>query len=185
MLTGLHAARRSQLALGFATGVAFGFILHRSRVADYDVLIGQLLLRDFTVLKVMISAVITGMLGVHALVSLGFARLHPKPGSLGGTVIGSLIFGAGFALLGYCPGTVAAAAASGRLDALLGGLPGIVAGAGLFAWAYPGLRRGVLRRGWFGELTIPGMLGAGRWAVVVPAALLLTAFLVLMEISGL
>ncbi len=185
MLTGLHRRKNAQMLLGLATGIAFGFLLHRGRVTDYGVLVGQLLLEDFTVLKVMMSAVTTGMLGVHALVSLGFARLHPKPGSLGSTVIGSLIFGAGFGLLGYCPGTVAAAAAGGRLDALLGGLPGIVVGAGLFARAYPGLRKAVLGRGWFGELTIPEMLGVGRWAVVVPMALLLIACLVLVEVLGL
>lgn len=185
MLTGLHRRKKAQLLLGLATGIAFGFLLHRGRVTDYGVLLGQLLLEDFTVLKVMMSAVITGMLGVHALVSLGLAKLHPKPGSLGTTVVGSLIFGAGFGVLGYCPGTVAAAAGSGELDALLGGIPGIVAGAGLFAWAYPWLRKVVLRRGWFGELTIPVMLGVGRWAVVVPTAVLLTGLLVLLEASGL
>jgi uncharacterized protein len=185
MLTALHRRKGAQLALGLAMGIAFGFLLHRGRVTDYGVLVGQLLLEDFTVLKVMISAVITGMLGVHALVSLRLAVLRPKPGSFGTTVLGSIVFGAGFGILGYCPGTVAAAAGSGELDALFGGLPGIVAGAGLFAWAYPALRKAVLRRGWFGELTIPVMLGVGRWAVVVPAAALLTGLLVLLESSGL
>jgi len=52
------------------------------------VIIGQLLLTDFTVVKVMLTAVVTGMIGVHFLRSLGLAELHPKPGSMGSTALG-------------------------------------------------------------------------------------------------
>ena len=49
-----------QLALGLAFGVVFGFLLQKGGVAKYHILIGVLLLEDFTVIKVMLSAIIVG-----------------------------------------------------------------------------------------------------------------------------
>lgn len=174
-----------QLLIGLLIGVAFGFLLQRGGVTYYDVIIGQLLWQDFTVVKIMISAVITGMIGIHAMKSLGWVELHPKPGSAGMTVIGGLIFGVGFGLLGYCPGTLAGAVGQGQLDAMLGGLLGILAGAGLFALLYPRLDAGILKLGSFGDLTFPRLFKVNHWYVVIPVACLLTALLVWMETAGL
>jgi hypothetical protein len=185
MLSGLHRRRSSQLVFGLLMGVVFGFLLHKGGVTDYDVIIGQLLLTDFTVVKVMLSAAVTGMLGVYFLRSLGAARLHPKPGSIGSSVIGGLIFGLGFGVLGYCPGTVAGAVGRGALDALLGGVPGMLIGAGLLAAAYPRLQRSVLRWGDFGTLTLPQLLKVSAWAVVLPVAAALVGVLLLLERAGL
>ncbi len=177
MLERLHGRRGFQLLLGFVFGIAFGFLLHKGGVTDYDVILGQLLLRDFTVLKIMLSAVVVGMLGIHALRGLKLARLQPKPGSPGSTVIGGLLFGLGFATLGYCPGTLAGAVGSGRLDALVAGVPGILFGAWLFAVLYPRLHKLVLAPGDFGELTLPQLLRVNAWVVVLPLALLIAGFL--------
>ncbi|MHB8995842.1 MAG: DUF6691 family protein [Armatimonadota bacterium] len=175
-LRSLHGNHRRQLWLGLLLGVIFGFLLHKGGVTDYNVLLAQLLLQDFTVIKVMLSAIIVGMIGVHLLRSLGLVQLHPKPGSVGTVVIGGLLFGVAFGLLGYCPGTGLAAAAHGTLDALAG-VAGMILGAGLFAWLYPWLLPRVLQRGDFGELTLPQLLRASPWAVIVPLALLLTGLL--------
>jgi len=185
MLSRIHSQRKLQLLLGLVTGIAFGFLLQKAGVTRYDVIIGQLLLVDFTVVKVMLSAVITGMLGVHFLRSLGLARLHPKTGSVGSSVIGGLIFGVGFAVLGYCPGTLAGAIGNGFLDALVGGLPGILIGSGLFAALYPRLDRAILNKGDFGDITLPGLLKVNPWVVVIPTAALLTGLLLWMESAGL
>src|SRR5512139_1520705 len=106
MLKALHAKQDVQLIIGLVVGVLFGFLLQKGGVTKYDVIIGQLLLTDFTVVKVILSAMVTGMIGVHLLRSRGLAQLHPKPGSFGSIVIGALIFGVGFGILGYCPGTL-------------------------------------------------------------------------------
>lgn len=185
MFTSLHSRKPAQLVLGLLIGVGFGFLLQKGGVTTYDVIVRQLLLRDFTVVKIMLSAVVTGMLGVHALRSLNLARLHPKPGSFVASAVGGLIFGVGFGVLGYCPGTVAGAVGQGWLDALLGGVPGLLAGAGLFAAFYPRLERGMLRRGDFGELTFPQLFGVNPWVVVAPAAVLIAGLLVWMEKAGL
>jgi hypothetical protein len=176
---------RSQLFWGFVFGVAFGFLLQKGGVTKYDVIISQLLLEDFTVIKIMLSAVITGMLGIHLMKSLGWIELKPKAGSWGKNAIGGLIFGLGFALLGYCPGTIAGAIGNGYLDALVGGLAGILLGSGLFAAAYPKLRKGVLKKGDFGDLTLPRLLKVNDWIVIVPLSGLLILFLYLLERAGL
>ena len=184
MLTALYQNRRSQLAIGLLLGAAFGFLLHKGGATEYDVILGQLLLEDFTVVKIMFSAVITGMIGVHALRSVGLAQLHPKPGSWGASALGGLVFGVGFAVLGYCPGTVAAAVGRGALDALFAGVPGILLGAGIYAALFPSLKRTVLSWGDFGEATLPQLLRLHPWAVVPPFAGGLALFLYALERGG-
>jgi hypothetical protein len=170
--------------MGLLFGILFGFMLQKGGVTNYDVLMGQLLLTDFTVVKVMLSAVITGMVGIEILRSRGLVTLHPKPGSLGTSAVGGLIFGAGFALLGYCPGTMAGAVGEGRLDALAGGVPGVIFGAWLFAIIYPKLPTSLLEWGDVGESTFPALLKRAPWVIVLPASLILTGLLVLLERGG-
>ena len=185
MLTRLHSRKGLQLAMGLMVGIVFGFLLQKGGVTRYDVILGQLLMVDFTVVKIMLSAVITGMIGIHLLVSLDMAQLHPKPGSIGASVIGGLIFGVGFAILGYCPGTVGGAAGHGYLDALFGGVVGILIGSGFFAALYPRLEAGILHKGDFGELTVPQVLKVNPWAVVIPAVIVMAGFLFVLEKAGL
>lgn len=179
----LHAKNKLQLVLGLLAGIIFGFLLQKGGVAKYDVIIGQLLLKDFTVVKIMLSAVVVGMIGVYLMKELGLVRLHPKPGSIGMTVIGGLIFGIGFALLGYCPGTISAAIGQGNLDALLGGLVGIIIGSGIFAHLYPGLE-GFLKKGWFGEITLPELFKVNSWVIIIPLCLFIALFLYIIESAG-
>jgi hypothetical protein len=176
---------RSSLAWGLLFGIIFGFLLQKGGVTKYDVIIGQLLLEDFTVIKIMLSAVVTGMIGIHLMKSLGWIQLNPKSGSWGKNAIGGLIFGLGFALLGYCPGTIAGAIGNGYLDALVGGLTGILLGSGLLAAAYPSLRTGILKKGDFGHLTFPRLLKVNDWIVIIPLSGLLILLLYLMERAGL
>jgi hypothetical protein len=118
-----------------------------------------------------------GSIGVYALRAFGLARLHPKPGSFGASVLGGLVFGVGFAVLGYCPGTVAGAVGQGSMDALFGGVLGIVLGSGAFAVAYPRLSRGVMSVGDFGDVTLPRLLKVNDWVVVLPMSFLIVLLL--------
>ncbi len=185
MLNTLHGNKKMQLTLGLLMGIVFGFLLQKGGVTQYDIIIGQLLLKDFTVVKIMLSAVLVGMIGVHFLGGIGLAKLHPKAGSIGASVIGGLIFGIGFGILGYCPGTVAAAAGTGALDALLGGVVGILLGAWLFALAYPKLQGTILNKMDFGELTLPQLFKVNQWIVVFPVAILIILLLLLIAKAGL
>ena len=181
MLKALHEKHKLQLIIGLGIGIGFGFCLQKGGVTNYNVIIGQLLFTDFTVVKIMLVAMLTGMISVHLLKSLGLAELHPKPGSFGSSVIGGLIFGVGFGTLGYCPGTVAGAVAQGSLDALFGGVVGILIGAGIFAALYPKLEKGILKKGDFGTLTFPELLKVNAWVIVIPVAVFVAALLYLLR----
>lgn len=175
---------KAQLVWGLVFGIVFGFLLQKGGATKYDVILGQLLLTDFTVLKIMLSAVVTGMLGLHVMKRVGWVQLKPKSGSWGKNAIGGLIFGVGFAVLGYCPGTIMGAIGNGSLDALVGGLAGILIGSGLLAALYPRLKGGVLRLGHFGDVTLPKLLKVNDWVVIAPLSILLVLSMVLMESAG-
>lgn len=185
MFSALHGNRPVQLLIGLGTGFLFGFLLQKGNVTEYNVIVGQLLFQDFTVIKIMVTAMVTGMIGVHLLRDLGLAQLHPKQGSLGMTLVGGLIFGVGFAVLGYCPGTIVAAVAHGKLDALVGGLGGIIVGTGLFAHAFPFLSKTILHKGDFGTATFPELFKVSPWLVILPLSAVLIGFLFWLERAGL
>src|SRR4030042_4764621 len=184
MLRALHAKQNVQLIIGFMIGVLFGFLLEKGGVTKYDVIMGQLLLTDFTVVKVMLTAIVTGKIGVPLLKSLGKAELHPKPGSFGSTGIGGLLFGIGFGILGYCPGTMAGAVGQGSLDALFGGIVGLLIGVGLFSELYPVLEKRIFNKGDFGDLTFPSLFKGNHWALIIPLAAGIIALLIWIETSG-
>ncbi|MBN1376515.1 MAG: YeeE/YedE family protein [Dehalococcoidia bacterium] len=178
-------SRKWKLFWGLIFGIIFGFLLQKGGVTKYDVILGQLLLTDFTVLKIMLSAVLTGMIGLYIMQNVGWIKLRPKVGSWGKNAIGGLIFGAGFALLGYCPGTIAGAVGNGYLDAMTAGLAGIVLGSGLLAAAYPKLKEGVMMMGNFGNVTMPQVFKVNNWIVIIPLAILIILIFYLLEASGL
>ena len=169
-----------KIAFAAIFGLIFGFLLQKGGVAKFNVLIGQLLLQDWTVLKVMVSAIIVGMIGVFTLHRLGKVKLHIQPTRIGANSIGGVIFGIGFALLAYCPGTGAAALGQGNWDALFG-LLGLMAGSYLYAELSDTLDRTVKKWGDKDKVLLPDLLGAPRGAVVVGTTLVLAACLVLVE----
>mgnify|MGYP005841960081 CR=1 FL=1 len=58
-----------------------------------------------TIVKFMLSSVLTGMVGIYLLQAFGLAKLSIKITILDGNIIGGLLFGLGWGVLGYCPGT--------------------------------------------------------------------------------
>jgi uncharacterized membrane protein YedE/YeeE len=116
-----------QLFYGLVTGILFGFFLQRGQVLRYDKQIGALRLMDMTILKFMLTAIFVGSVGIYLLKDLGLVKLSIKSTVLGATIIGGLIFGLGWGLLGYCPGTSMGAIGEGRWDGLWG-LLGMIAG---------------------------------------------------------
>lgn len=162
-----------QLFYGLITGLLFGVLLQKARVLRYDKQLGALRLQDMTIVKFMLSAVLVAMIGIYLLHDLDLIKLSIKGVSLGGQIVGGLLFGIGWALLGYCPGTSWGALGEGRYDAFWGIFGGWV-GAGLYAELYPTMKENLLPLGDFGKLTLPEMLGLNHWIVI---ALLCVAFL--------
>lgn len=155
----------NQLIYGLVTGILFGFFLQRGQVLRYDKQIGALRLMDMTILKFMLTAIFVGSVGIYLLKDLGLVKLSIKSTVLGATIIGGLIFGLGWGLLGYCPGTSMGAIGEGRWDGLWG-LLGMLAGAAVYAETYPLMKRTVLTWGDLGKITLPGILGINHWIVV-------------------
>ncbi len=173
-------ATAPKLLAGVVFGLAFGFLLQKGGVGKFNILIGQLLLQDFTVAKVMLTAIVVGMIGIFALHHFAKVNLHIKPTRIGSNIIGGLLFGAGFALIGYCPGTAAAALGQGSWDALFG-MVGLVAGSWIFAEFSASLKKRVEKWGDLGKVFLPDLLHVPRGVFVVIFAVLLTVGLFALE----
>ena len=116
-LKGIANAVDLELRFGLVTGIVFGVLLQRAHVIRYDRQLAALRLKDFTILKFMMSTILVAMIGTYYLYDQGLVKLSIKPTILGGLVVGGILFGIGWALLGYCPGTSAGALGEGRVDA--------------------------------------------------------------------
>lgn len=153
------------LLYGLVTGILFGFLLQKARVLRYDKQIGALRLLDMTILKFMLSSIMVAMVGVYLLKDLGLVKLNLKTTIVGAQVLGGIVFGIGWGLLGYCPGTQVGALGEGRLDAIWG-MFGMLLGAALYAELFPLLKRTILTWGDYGKITIPQVLGVNHWIVI-------------------
>lgn len=169
-----------QLVLGLLFGLIFGFLLQKGGVAKYHILLGVLLLEDFTVVKVMLSAIIVGSIGVFSLYALGLVKLHIKPTRYAANISGGLLFGVGFALIGYCPGTGAAALGQGNWDAIAG-VAGLMLGSYLFAEASGWLGKTLMKVGDRGKLMLPELVGLRLSTFMLILIPLLTAGLVAID----
>lgn len=175
-----------KLLLGLVTGILFGFFLQKGGATDYDVLMGQLRLTDFTVLKIIFTAIVVSMLGVSYFYPKGMVTVKTKDGSIKNAIIGGLFFGIGFGLLGYCPGTIAGAVGDGYIDALTGGLIGIVLGTVLFAMMYEKLKAtGVLTTDKYSEYSLFDKISGNPFKVTLPISAALIVVMYIIERVGL
>ncbi len=151
-----------RLLLGLMTGLVFGVLLQKGQVAKLDVIVGQLRFKDWTVVKIMATAVAVGSVGVYLLVQTGHASLHVKPALLGGVILGGILFGGGLAVYGYCPGTGVAASGEGHKDAMVGVL-GMLAGATAFVVLYPRMEPLIHSIADWGKITFPEVTSTSPW----------------------
>ena len=162
-------------------GIVFGFLLQKGGVAKFDILIGVLLLENFVVVEVMLSAIIVGMVGVYLLDRVGALELQVKETVYGANIVGGLIFGVGFGLIAYCPGTDAAAVGQGNLDAIVG-IAGMMFGSYLFALWSKFSSGMVSTWGKSGKVLLPDLVGMSRGLFILIAVPVLVGVLVLLEL---
>ncbi|MDO9565080.1 MAG: YeeE/YedE thiosulfate transporter family protein [Bradyrhizobium sp.] len=163
---------------GALMGIAFGFALEKSRVFEPGMIVGQMQLRNWIMLKVFLSAVATGAVVLAVLHGFGFIKLQPKAALYAADVVGGLILGAGIALAGACPGTTLAQIGVGYRDAiftLLGGLAGAVA----FSYAQPWLAKSLIGTG--PKLIFSDLVGIPYWQGALALAVVIIVVLALME----
>ncbi|MDY7108154.1 MAG: YeeE/YedE thiosulfate transporter family protein [Planctomycetota bacterium] len=176
-------ANPGTLLMGALTGLIFGFLLQKAHVTRFSVIAGQFLLKDFTVLKVMLTAVVVGAIGIYGMLLLGLlepGQMHIKNATLLGNAVGGVIFGIGMAVLGYCPGTGVAAIGDGSRHAIAG-LIGMLAGAGVYAEVYPSMKSSILGVGEFGEATLATATHLSPWWFIAALAVIAVVLFLILE----
>ncbi|MFM1941509.1 MAG: hypothetical protein RI897_491 [Verrucomicrobiota bacterium] len=155
----------NSVVLGLATGFVFGFLLQRGRVLRFEKQVGAMRLQDMTILKFMLSAIVVGMVGIGVLAELEVIKLSHKPLNLGAVILGGGLFGAGWAVMGYCPGTAVGALGEGRWHAVFA-LLGMLVGAALYAEVFPLMRETVLAWKDLGKVSLPELMGVSPWVLI-------------------
>lgn len=149
-------------------GFGFGFVLERAGFGSGCKLTAQFRLTDWSVFKVMFTAIVFSAVGIYLLEQVGVvspgAIYVPVP-YLWAIAAGGALIGAGFAVGGYCPGTSAVGLMTGRIDALVF-FAGLLIGTWLFAGFFPQLDALTMA----GEFTrgdrLPEALGVPEWLVL-------------------
>lgn len=162
------------LLLGLVTGVAFGYILYRAGVSRCGCIFDALNLLNLKAVKLMLTAVATGSLIVYPLAALGLVEVGGKTLYVLGVLAGGAIFGAGFALAGYCPGTALASLGAGRKDAIptiVGGLFGALA----YSLVYEKIEPWLIQPLNFGRHSLPQAIGVNPTVLGIIFAGLLIA----------
>jgi len=167
------------VVVGLAMGSIFGFALEKSRVFEPGMIVGQMQMRNFIMLKVFLTAVATGAVVLAVLNGFGFVKLAPKAALYYADIIGGVILGVGITLAGACPGTTLAQVGAGYRDALftlVGGLCGAVA----YTYAQPILSKTILGQG-DGKIIFTDLLGMPYWIGALIFAAALVVILVMLE----
>jgi hypothetical protein len=168
----------TDLALAVLLGIGFGYCLERAGFGSARKLTAVFYLHDKSVVKVMFTAIVTTMVGLFVLSSVGvlaLSDLYIEPTSYAAQLLGGLVFGAGFVIGGYCPGTSVAGIATGKKDAMVFAV-GMLAGVMAYAELTPGIEAWIAVTSQ-GELTLPTLtgIGMGWWTLAFVAFLFMAA----------
>jgi hypothetical protein len=116
-------------------GILFGFFLEAGGLGSPRKLAAQLYMRDWTVFKVMFTAIVAAAVGLLVSDQMGLlasAQLKVQTPFYWAMAAGGALLGLGMAIGGYCPGTSVVGLLTGRLDALFF-IVGMLGGVLLFA----------------------------------------------------
>lgn len=145
------------ITLGIAMGIIFGIALEKARVFEPGIIIGQFQFRNFIMLKVFLTAIMTSLVVFALFFGLGFERLNWKVTIYSADIIGGLLLGIGIALAGACPGTLFAQIGAGYKDSIATFF-GALAGATTFIQLRPWLSTVLLNNSPKEKLTVDAML---------------------------
>lgn len=163
------------VATGLVSGMLFGYVLEQAGFASPCKLTAQFRFTDWSVFKVMFTAILVASVGILLLQinnTFGAADFFVPRTFLGATALGGALVGAGFAVGGYCPGTSVVGAMSGRIDGFIFAI-GMVLGIWGFAGVFDtGWMQAILNSGLASEKTLPKLLGVSPWVVVILMAIL-------------
>ncbi len=156
----------TEILSGLVAGIIFGFLLRKAHVTRFSVIVKQLLLQDFTVMKVIMTCVISGATGI-ALLRYFQPSLQLDIGATTffATIVGGGIFGIGMAVTGYCPGTAIGALADGAKEMKFGIL-GMVTGAAIYAECFEWIQENLKPAHDLVKTTLPEYFGVSSVAII-------------------
>ena len=179
LASSVELATGTFLLLTLVGGVAFGVVLERAGFGSGCKLTAVFYGYDMSVVKVMFTAIVTAMVGLWLLASIGvidMQEIYIVPTNYTAQLVGGLVFGAGFFIGGYCPGTAVVACAAGRTDAWVFAL-GLLAGIAIYARFMSGVEQWI-RANAIDDVTLPSLTGiaAGWWVALFVVLLALAAW---------
>lgn len=157
------------LFYGLLVGVAMGALIQRVGASNPRMILASLRWKDITIIKFMATTIAVGAVLVYLLSLWMPMHFDIKPTYVVGVGLGGLVFGAGFAVAGYCPGTCVVGIAEGRRDALVALLGGIT-GALVFTLIYTLIEAPLIKPLSYGKITLPGLLHLPALVVAVGLA---------------
>lgn len=163
------------LAAG-AVGAGFGFVLQRGRFCLNSAFRDVLYIKDVTIVRAYLLALVIAAIGANLLEQFGVLRLDQGRQELAwlANILGGYLFGIGMVLAGGCASGTWYRVGEGLVGswmAALGFMLGVsTAGSGALAGLSAYLRGFVLFPG--SGATIHGALGVDRWVVILPASAL-------------
>lgn len=165
-----------QIILSLLAGFFFGFLLRKGGVSRFDTIIGQLLLKDFTVMKIILTAIVVGSIGIYSLNALGWIPMfHLSKTSIAFALLGGCIFGIGMSLAGYCPGTALAAIGEGSKDMIIGVL-GMILASMVYNRFSPTIIPAQEQVDITHEQTLASLSGVSIWAIICLLAIVWVVF---------
>lgn len=156
------------VASGLLCGLLFGYVLENAGFASPRKLTAQFRFSDWSVFKVMFTAIIVAAIGLYAATASGLMAadgIFIPTTYFWATLCGGALVGAGMAIGGYCPGTSSVALASGRLDGLFF-MVGMVLGTALFADVFEPIEGFYLAAAGPEAQTLPQLFGIPVWVVL-------------------
>ena len=88
-----------------ATGLAFGFVMQRGGFCLTRAISNAVLMRDTTILRAYVLALLVAMVGVQSLLAAGLVEIPIRPLHWLSNVLGGALFGVGMILSGGCSGS--------------------------------------------------------------------------------
>ncbi len=172
-----------ELVAGLGVGMVFGFLLNKAGVTRFQTIAGQLMLKDFTVMKVIMTAITTGSLILFATKEfIVDVPLIISSTTLLAALLGGGIFGIGMATLGYCPGTCVGALSFKSKD-VWAGIVGMFVGVILYAEIYPWVQTYLKPAHLISKATLAEYFNVSPWYIIAAAAVM-TALLKLFPLLG-
>lgn len=167
------------LFTGLLIGIVFGFAFEKSKVFEAFSIIGQLFFKRFTMLKVLMTAMVTSMIVLGIMQQLGVFEFKLKELNLFSNILGGGLLGVGIALSGACPGTVFAQIGVGYKDAIFTFLGGLVSA---FIYSFWNCSISDFFSPWsMGKVSLTDLLGISQLSITLGIAVLCILCLIGLE----